>query len=107
MLAIIAREMMKWGAWQREDAGGRGWGTRGSRIGVRSIERPVRYTGLMTKGEVKDLLDRVLTWSADDREKFLRFVCEVEQWRANDDSIDEQGGQHEIIDGQKVTEFHR
>jgi hypothetical protein len=61
----------------------------------------------MTKGEVKDLLDRVLTWSADDREKFLRFVCEVEQWRANDDPIDEQGGQHEIIDGQKVTESHR
>jgi hypothetical protein len=39
----------------------------------------------MTKDQVKEILDRVLTWSADDQEKLAQFVREVEQLRAGDD----------------------
>ena len=46
------------------------------------------YTGLMTKDQVKELLDRVLAWPADDQEKVARFVREVEQRRADDDITD-------------------
>jgi hypothetical protein len=44
----------------------------------------------MTKGEVKELLERVLTWPTDDQEKIARFVREVEQGSADDD-ISEEG----------------
>jgi hypothetical protein len=53
----------------------------------------MRYTGIMTKGEVKEILDRVLAWSVDDQEKFLRFVHELEQWRADHDNFDKEGAQ--------------
>jgi hypothetical protein len=49
---------------------------------------PVRYTGLMTKDQVKEILDRVLSWPADDQEKVARFVREVEERR--DDITDEE-----------------
>jgi hypothetical protein len=39
----------------------------------------------MTKDQVKELLDRVLTWPEDDQEKLAQFVREVEQLRAGDD----------------------
>jgi hypothetical protein len=39
----------------------------------------------MTKDQVKELLDRVLTWPDDDQEKLAQFVREVEQLRAGDD----------------------
>jgi hypothetical protein len=46
----------------------------------------------MTKDQVKEILDRVLTWPADDQEKVARFVREVEQRRAGDDITDEEWG---------------
>jgi len=39
----------------------------------------------MTRDHVKEILDRVLTWPADDPEKLAEFVREVEQLRAGDD----------------------
>jgi hypothetical protein len=39
----------------------------------------------MTKDQVKELLDRILTWPEDDQEKLAQFVREVEQLRAGDD----------------------
>jgi hypothetical protein len=53
----------------------------------------MRYTSIMTRGEVKEILNRVLTWSDDDQEKIVRFVREMEQWRADHDIIDEEGEQ--------------
>jgi len=44
----------------------------------------------MTKDQVKELLDRVLSWPADDQEKVARFVREIEQRRAGDDISDEE-----------------
>jgi len=44
----------------------------------------------MTKDQVKEILDRVLSWPADDQEKVARFVREVEQRRADDDITDEE-----------------
>jgi DNA-binding NtrC family response regulator len=44
----------------------------------------------MTRDQVKEILDRVLTWPLDDQEKLARFVREVEQRRAGDDITDEE-----------------
>lgn len=44
----------------------------------------------MTKDQVKELLDRVLTWPEDDQEKLAQFVHEIEQLRAGDDLTDEE-----------------
>ena len=43
----------------------------------------------MTKEQVKEILDRVLTWSQPDQEKVARFARQVEQ-RLNDDDITEE-----------------
>jgi hypothetical protein len=48
----------------------------------------VWYTGFMTRDQVKEILDRVLAWPADDQEKVARFVREVEERR--DDITDEE-----------------
>jgi len=48
------------------------------------------YTDAMTRDQVKEILDRVLTWPPDDQEKVARFVREVEQRRAGDDITDEE-----------------
>jgi hypothetical protein len=42
----------------------------------------------MTKDRVKEILDRVLNWPPDDRERLARFVQEVERRRADDDITD-------------------
>jgi hypothetical protein len=42
----------------------------------------------MTRDQVKEILDRVLSWPADDQEKFVRFVSELEQWREADEIAD-------------------
>jgi hypothetical protein len=44
----------------------------------------------MTKDQVKELLDRVLTWPEDDQEKLAQFVHEVERLRSSDDITDEE-----------------
>lgn len=46
----------------------------------------------MTKDQVRELLDRVLTWPEDDQEKLAQFVREVEQLRAGDDITDKEWG---------------
>ena len=51
---------------------------------------PVWYDDPMTKNQVKEVLDRVLTWAPEDQEKVARFVREVEQRRAGDDITDEE-----------------
>ncbi len=44
----------------------------------------------MTREEVREILDRVLTWPADEQEKIAQIVCAIEQLRAGDDITDEE-----------------
>jgi hypothetical protein len=44
----------------------------------------------MTRDQVKEILDRVLSWPPEDQERIARFVREVEQSRAVDDLTDEE-----------------
>jgi hypothetical protein len=44
----------------------------------------------MTRNQVKEILDRVLSWPPGDQEKVARFVREVEQRRADDDIGEEE-----------------
>jgi hypothetical protein len=45
------------------------------------------YIAAMTKDQVKEILDRVLSWPPADQEKVARFVREVEQRRGENDDI--------------------
>jgi hypothetical protein len=45
---------------------------------------------LMTKEDVKEILERVLTWPQADQEKVARFARQVEQHLADDDLTDEE-----------------
>jgi hypothetical protein len=58
--------------------------------------RPMRYTGIMTRGEVKEIINRVLNWPADDQAKFVRFVRELEQWHEDNVIFDEAREQANI-----------
>ena len=44
----------------------------------------------MTKDQVKEILDRVLTWQQADQDKVVCFVREVEQRQAGDDITEEE-----------------
>jgi hypothetical protein len=44
----------------------------------------------MTKDQVKELLNRVLTWPPEDQERVARFARQVEQRRGDDDITDEE-----------------
>jgi hypothetical protein len=44
----------------------------------------------MTRDQVKEILDRVLSWPPDDQEKLARFVREIEQRRGDDEITDEE-----------------
>ena len=46
----------------------------------------------MTRDQLKEILNRVLSWPPDDQEKVGRFVREVEQRRADDDINEEEWG---------------
>jgi hypothetical protein len=45
---------------------------------------------VMTRNQVKEILDRVQSLPPDDQEKVARFVREVEQRRADDDIGEEE-----------------
>jgi hypothetical protein len=44
----------------------------------------------MTREQVREILDRVLTWEPVDQEKVARFARAVEQAREADDMTDEE-----------------
>ncbi len=44
----------------------------------------------MTKEQVKEILDRVLTWQQADQEKVVRFVRQVEQRHGVDDITEDE-----------------
>lgn len=44
----------------------------------------------MTKDQVKEILDRVLSWPPDEQEKVARFAREVERRRGSDDITDDE-----------------
>jgi hypothetical protein len=48
------------------------------------------YTIAMTRNQVKEILDRVLSWPLDDQEKIARFVREMEQSRADEEIGEEE-----------------
>ncbi len=56
----------------------------------------------MTREQVKEILDRVLTWPAEDQEKVAEFVCAVEQLRLEDDLTDEEW---KIIEGREAEDL--
>ena len=44
----------------------------------------------MTREQLKDILERVMTWSQEDQERVARFVQQLEQGFSADDITDEE-----------------
>lgn len=66
----------------------------------------------MTKDQVKELLDRVLSWPPEDQEELARFVVQVEQRRGNSDLteeewalIEERAARRELATDEEVEEL--
>ena len=65
----------------------------------------------MTKEQVKEILDRVLTWPQKDQERVARFAQQVEQRRDVDDITDEEwkiieerAARRDLVSDEKVEE---
>ena len=69
----------------------------------------------MTTDQVKEILDRVLTWPREDQEKVARFVQQVELQRGSDDLtdvdwkiIEERAARRDLASDEEVQEvFNR
>jgi hypothetical protein len=69
------------------------------------------YDALMTKEQVKQILERVLTWPEEDQERVARFAQRMEQLR-NDDGItdeewriiEERAARRELASDEEVEE---
>jgi hypothetical protein len=44
----------------------------------------------MSRNQLKEIFDRVLTWPAEDQERVARVVHEIEELRSSDDITDEE-----------------
>jgi hypothetical protein len=55
-----------------------------------AFSKVVHYTGVMTKDQVKEILERVLAWSPADQEKVTRLIRDIEARRGNDGITDEE-----------------
>ena len=62
----------------------------------------------MSKDQVKEILDRVLTWPPEDQEKVARFARAVEQHRADDITdeewkiIEERAARRDLVSDEEV-----
>jgi hypothetical protein len=67
----------------------------------------------MTKEQVKEILDRVLTWPEADQEKVARFARQVEQVRGDDITdeewriIEERAARRELATDDEVEQVFR
>jgi hypothetical protein len=43
----------------------------------------------MTKDQVKQIFDRILTWPPERQEEVARLALEIERWHAGDDELTE------------------
>jgi hypothetical protein len=65
----------------------------------------------MTKDQVKEILDRVLTWPEEDQEKVARFVQQVEARREDDISeqewrlIEERAARRDLASDEEVEQL--
>jgi hypothetical protein len=67
----------------------------------------------MTRDQVKEILDRVLSWSPEDQEKIARFVQKVEERRGDDISdeewkiIEERAARRDLASDEEVEALFR
>jgi hypothetical protein len=67
----------------------------------------------MTRNQVKEVLDRVLTWPREDHEKVARFARAVEQRRGDDITdeewaiIEERSARRDLASDEEVEEVFR